>query len=247
MTPLSTLSRLQGLRFRPRWWAAALVLAACALTVSLGNWQSRRAEEKRRAAERFTQAARGPAAQVPAKPAPAAALVSRRLVATGEFLPQYTILLDNKVYRGRPGYFVVTPLRVRSSAMHVLVNRGWAPAGARREDLPAIATPAGEVTVEGLGLEHAPRVLAAGSAAQTGRVWQRLDLTEFEKWSGLAVQPVFLEQRSELRDGLVRDWPRPDFGIDRHVSYAIQWYLLAGLSATLFIVLSFHREHPPAG
>lgn len=237
---------LQGLRFRPRWWGGLLALAACAVTLSLGNWQSRRAEEKRGLAERFEQASRAAPLAIPPVPAATGSLAFKRLAAKGEFVPRYTVLLDNKVYRGRVGYFVVTPLRLSGSALHVLVNRGWVAAGARREDLPEVATPPGEVSVEGYGLEHAPRVLAAGDGRPEGRVWQGLAFDDFARWSGLALQPVFLQQQSPSADGLVRDWPAPDFGIDKHTSYSIQWYLISALSVALFLALSIQRDPPAA-
>ena len=238
------MNQLHGLRFRPRWWGFALALAASFATLSLGNWQSRRAQEKRELAARFEVAGRAAPVAVPGAAEPADKLVLKRLTARGRYLPEFTILLDNKVYRGRPGYFVITPMRLSGGSMHVLVNRGWVAAGARREDLPAVTTPPGEVEVEGLGLDHAPRVLIAGSGPPAGRVWQSLSFDEFSKWSGLALQPVFLEQHSQTPDGLVRDWPKADFGIEKHTSYAIQWYLIAAFSIAAFIVLSFERARP---
>jgi len=236
--------RLHGLRFRPRWWGFALALAACLATISLGNWQSRRAQEKRELALRFEQAGRAAPIAVPGGATQGESLVLKRLVARGRFLPQFTILLDNKVYRGRPGYFVVTPLQLSGGDRHVLVNRGWVAAGGRREDFPAVSTPSGEVVVEGLGLERAARVLVAGSGQPAGRVWQSLTFDEFSRWSGLALQPVFLEQHSQIADGLVRDWPKADFGIEKHTGYAIQWYLVAAFSIAAFIALSFERARP---
>jgi surfeit locus 1 family protein len=236
------LGSLPQLRFKPRWWGGLLMLAACAATISLGNWQTGRADEKRAAAERFEKAGRAAPTRVPAQVVGADALVSRRLAVTGEFVPKFTVLLDNKVYRGRTGYFVVTPLRISGGDVHVLINRGWIAAGARRDDIPEIVTPTGMVSLDGFGLEHAPRVLAAGSGKPNGRVWQGLSLEDFARWSGLALQPVFLEQKSPLPDGLVRDWPPPDFGIERHTSYAMQWYLIAALSVVIFIVLSVKRD-----
>jgi surfeit locus 1 family protein len=236
-----------GFRFRPRWWAFLLALAACAATISLGNWQARRAAEKRDLAARFGDAGRAAPVAVPGDPVAPEALVFRRLSAKGEFVPKFTVLIDNKVYKGRAGYFVVTPLHLSGSALHVLVNRGWIPGGARREDIPAVRTPEGEVVVEGLGLAHAQRVLAAGERAPGARVWQSLTNDEFARWSGLVLQPVFLEQQSAIDDGLVRDWPSPDFGIEMHESYAMQWYLIAALSAVLFLTLSIERNGPSAG
>ena len=241
MTP-----RLKGLRFRPRKWGFLLALLASVGTISLGNWQTRRAQEKLDLAARVERAGREAPMAVPGKALGPADFAFKRLSAKGEFLPQFTILLDNKVHRRRPGYFVVTPLRLAGSSVHVLVNRGWIAARERREDLPVVTTPSGEVVVEGLGLEHAPRVLAAGDGVPSGKVWQNLPLEGFSKWSGLALQPVFLEQHSQLADGLVREWPRVDFGVDKHTSYAIQWYLFAMVSILIFIVLSFERVRPAA-
>ena len=43
----------------------------------------------------------------------------------------------------------------------------------------------------------------------------------------IAVQPFVLRQDSALDDGLVRAWPAPDFGIEKHYGYAFQWFALA--------------------
>lgn len=240
-------SKYAGLRFKPRWWAFLLALAACGATLSLGNWQTRRAAEKRVLAARFDAAERAAPVPVPGVLTSADALVFKRLQAKGEFVPKFTVLLDNKIYKGRVGYYVVTPLRLSDSALHVLVNRGWIAGNARREDLPQIRTPAGEVSIDGLGLAHAQRVLAAGDGIPAGTVWQGLTNEDFSRWSGLALQPVFLQQKSSLDDGLVRDWPAPDFGVGTHESYAIQWYLIATLSMVIFISLSVKREYSSAG
>ena len=55
-----------------------------------------------------------------------------------------------------------------------------------------------------------------------------------------------IEQHSALDDGLIRDWPRPDLGVEMHESYALQWYSLAALSVVLLFALNFKREKPAA-
>ena len=65
-------------------------------------------------------------------------------------------------------------------------------------------------------------------------------------WSGLKLEPYVLEQHSPLADGLARNWPRADAGVDVHESYALQWYSLAALSAVLFVALGIRRERKPA-
>ncbi len=167
-------------------------------------------------------------------------LVHRRVGARGTFQPQYTLLIDNRSRRGRPGYEVVTPLRLAGSEVHVLVNRGWVEAPPRREILPQVTTPSGEVRIEGIGLARLPRMLEVGGQP-AGPVRQHLDLGEFVAETGLVLKALVIEQHSALGDGLLRDWPRPDLGIDKHQSYALQWYSLAALALILATVFSFRR------
>jgi surfeit locus 1 family protein len=209
-----------GYAFRPRAWALALAAAGCAAGILLGNWQADRAAQKRAAGASVEQAA-----------------------LRGEFNTNYTVFMDNKVYRGRPGYDIVQPLRV-AGGKHVLVNRGWVASGATRDQLPEIRTPAGEVALSGVRLKRFARALAPDPSKPEGRVWQNVTLDGFAAWSGLALEPWVLEQHSALDDGLVRDWPRAGSGVEMHESYALQWYSLAVLSVVLLMALNLKRAKP---
>jgi surfeit locus 1 family protein len=213
---------LSGYSFRPRAWAFALAAAGCAASVALGDWQRARAAEKR-----------------------AAAAAEKRAELRGEFLERYTVLIDNRVFRGRVGYHVVQPLKLEGGG-HVLVNRGWIAAAAHRQQLPQIRTPLGVHPVEGRVLERFPRAYDPSGATPEGRVWQNVELATFAAWSGLRLEPWVLEQHSPFPDGLARAWPPPDAGAQMHQSYALQWYTLAGLSVVLFVALSFRRAPPAA-
>ena len=231
---------LRGYSFRPRAWSLTLALAACIGFVLLGNWQSRRADDKRELALELDQALAAPAVDLPAGPLDARALIHKHVAARGRFLAERTIFLDNKLRRGRAGYEVVTPLRLGESAWHVLVDRGWVAAGPSRDTLPQVPTPAGEARIDGIALERIARALEAG-AAPAGKVRQNLDIESYAAETGLQLEPLVIEQHSETNDGLVRDWPRADLGIERNQSYALQWYSFAALAIVLAVVLSFRR------
>ena len=175
----------------------------------------------------------------------AAAANQKMATLRGEFLERYTVLLDNKLNQGRPGYHVVQPLRL-ADGRSVLVNRGWIAAPVHREQLPQIRTPAGVHEIGGRVLEHFPLAYAPSDERPTGRVWQNVEVPTFEAWSGLKLEPWVLEQHTPFPDGLARNWPPVDLGADMHRSYALQWYTLAGLSVVAFIGLSFRREPPVA-
>jgi surfeit locus 1 family protein len=209
---------------------------ACLAFVMLGNWQSRRGAEKRELAAALERSLASPAIELPAQ---TENLVHKHVAARGHFLAERTVLLDNKLRRGRPGYEVVAPLRIGTSPWHVLVDRGWVAAPATREQLPEVRTPAGDVRVAGIALERIPHAFSAGPSS--GRVRQNLDAAQYAAETGLQFLPIVIEQHSDLDDGLLREWPRADFGVEKHESYALQWYSFAALAVVLALALSFRR------
>src|SRR3954466_3266812 len=228
--------------FRPRAWAFAAAATAAAAGIALGHWQAGRAAEKRALGARLEQAFKAPPLEIPDRKIDPRDYVMKHVAARGRFADEHTVYLDNKLRHGRPGYEVVTPLRL--DGVYVLVNRGWIAAAKTRAVLPHVPAPPGEVRVEGLGLARLPHALELG-APQPGKVRQNVDLSALEKETGLRLQPIVIEQHSPAPDGLTRDWPRPDTGIDKHESYALQWYSLAALAAVLFVALSFRRAGAP--
>jgi surfeit locus 1 family protein len=234
-------------RFRwPGWIVTIAAIAVMAVCVTAGNWQTRRAEYKEALAAQLDERAAAPVATLGAAKVDAQDTAFRRLRARGEYVPDKGILLDNRVLNGRVGYEVLMPLRIDGGDMHVLVNRGWAAAPPTRADLPQAATPAGPQEVEGVAVLPPERVFELGDGVPTGAVWQHLLMERYERWSGLKLQPVVLQQTNDAADGLARDWARPDTGVQKHRGYAMQWYLFATLTLILYVSLNFRRRAPDA-
>lgn len=235
------------LRFRPRLVPALATAVVAAATWKLGNWQSGRAAEKQALQEQADRLAREPAVAIGAAPVDGETLDLRRVQLAGQWVPQRGVYLDNRVRRGVAGYEIVMPLRIAGSTTHALVNRGWTAGGSVRASLPDIATPAGTVTVKGIARARYGQSLALTAQVHEGRVWQRLDLDAYRDWSGLQVQPVVVLQTDNVDDGLVREWPRHDVGVDKHLAYALQWYSFALLSVGLFAYFSFVHDAKQPG
>jgi surfeit locus 1 family protein len=219
----------------------AAAIAFCALTVALGNWQLRRAEERDGAQRQLEARAAGAAVPIPAQPVDPAKWAWRRASARGEYVAAQTILLDNRVLDGRVGFEVLTPLRLAGSDMHVLVDRGWTPQGRTRDELPRVPTPAGPQATEGIAIVPPARVFELGSGTPKGAVWQHLKLDQYRERTGLALQPIVLQQTSASDDGLIRRWDRPDAGADKNRAYALQWYVFAALTVILYVALNIKR------
>jgi surfeit locus 1 family protein len=227
--------------FRPRLVPTLAAMLGVVITALLGSWQLNRAAEKAQLQERIEQAGRHAPVHLGAAQLDPAEVVYFRVEAKGEFSRDATVYIDNRVRNGVTGYDIVTPLRVEGSAHYVLVDRGWVQAGVSRSQLPEVATPAGMVAVEGIALPGNPRVFELSSDVQAGRVWQNVTVDRFRKAFGLDLQPIVLYQQSDLGDGLLREWKRPDIGIDRHRGYALQWFSMSAAIIGLYVILNVRR------
>lgn len=229
-----------------RWVPTVVAFALVATTVSLGNWQLRRADEKRALQAQRDAAERDEPILLTAAEADIDSLAGRRVRVRGRFVSKFDVYVDNRTYRGVAGFHVVSPLRIAGSDRHLLVLRGWIAGDPReRTRLPAVPTPDETVVVEGVALREIPRTLELGGPPPPGpndRMWQNVDLAGFERWSGLPMRLPIVRQSRPARtasgawdDGLVRDWPEPGVDVDRHLGYAFQWYALAALAGVLWL------------
>ncbi|MEW5892194.1 MAG: SURF1 family protein [Pseudomonadota bacterium] len=218
------------------WLPVVAGIAVFLLALALAQWQLDRAEQKRALQARWEEGGRLPAEPLARLPAVSDAWLYRRVRLAGSFAEGYQIYLDNRLHQGRAGYHVVVPLRLAGSAESVLVNRGWLRAEADRRHAPFLSVPPGEVTLEGILVRAQTRYLELGPDTVQGRVWQNLDLQRYRDFYGRALPDWLLLQTSELDDGLVRAWPRLDAGVDKHISYAGQWFALAATSLALTLV-----------
>ncbi|KRB92249.1 SURF1 family protein [Noviherbaspirillum sp. Root189] len=231
-------------KFRFRWipFIAALIVAAVGIT--LGNWQTRRAQEKQEIEAKLGVRQHAPALVLEGRGDVPADIEYRRVAVRGEFVPGWTFYLDNRPYNGVPGFYVLTPLKIAGSDMHVLVSRGWLKRDvADRTRIPPIATPKGTIEISGIVRNSSSRLLQLGEAPplQPNAIVQNAEAQDVGRAAGLPIHPFVIEQLTDVHDGLVRDWPRPSTGEDRHRGYAFQWYALAATALIFFVVTGFRR------
>ena len=258
---MTTVQRPLGLRF---WLIAIAAVAAMWVTASLGRWQLSRAAEKEALQSlldaRSHMAPVDGAALVPAEAAAETqgvaavadqgpeALVHRPVVLEGRWLPEHTVFLDNRQMRGRPGFFVLTPLQLLApKAGVVLVQRGWVPRNFEdRTQVPPVLTPEGVVVrVEGRVAAAPSRLFEfQGGELNKGssRIRQNLDLAAFRTETGLPLAPLTVLQTGDASEGLQRDWLVVGLGVEKHYGYAFQWYGLCGLIALLYVWFQIVRR-----
>ena len=243
-------------RFGWRFWLLTLAaLVAMAVTATLGAWQLSRAAQKQ-----ALQAMLVAREQMPvlvgldlerARVGGVAALLQRNVQLQGQWVPQATVFLDNRQMQGRPGFWVLTPLRLPGEQGVVLVQRGWAPRDFQeRTRLPDVVTPAGNVQIHGHVAAAVARLYEfapAGEGEGASRIRQNLALAAYGAEIGLPLLPLVVVQTGGASDGLQRDWAPADSGVDKHYGYAFQWFGLSGLVFILYVWFQFVRRLPSLG
>lgn len=228
-------------KFEPKLWTTVMTLCFITATVLLGNWQTHRAETKTSLQLRIQQGQQAPILIQP-QLMDLESTEFNHVFINGEFLPKHTILLDNKVLRGIVGYHVLTPVRIEKSNIYVLVNRGWIQAPPSRNEMPQFKTPTQTIFIQGIAFPPSNKFLQLSQQTISGIVWENLDFSHYQKWSGLTLQPFIVQQINNLDDGITRIQQKPDMGIAKHLGYAFQWYALAVLAFIMYIVLNAKRK-----
>jgi surfeit locus 1 family protein len=218
------------------WLVTAAALLGVFVTVSLGFWQLSRAADKVALQQTIDARQRLSALDGSALlgEGDAAQSLYRSVVLRGSWLGGHTVFLDNRQMNGKPGFFVVTPLQLERSGRVVLVQRGWsARSFTDRSAVPDLPTPAGVVELQGR-IAPPPSKLYEFEASQAGLIRQNLDLQQFAREIGRPLVTVSVLQTGPPGDGLLRDWPRVNLGVDKHYGYAFQWFALGGLITLLY-------------
>ncbi len=232
-------------RLTRRFWLISLAaLLATVLTLRLGVWQLSRANQKQTLQSEIETREALPALgnQDVDQARHDVDLLHRQVVLRGHWLADKTVYLDNRQMAGKPGFYVLTPLKLEDSNMAVVIQRGWVQRSfTDRTALPALPTAAGMVVVEGR-IAPPPAKLYEFSASQLGDIRQNLDLPGFALEIGVPLSRYSVLQTGASGDGMAREWPPVNTGVEKHYGYAFQWFALCSLIAGLYIWFQIVRR-----
>ena len=137
-------------RFAPALWPSVAFALVFPILLSLGYWQMSRAADKHELVEQ--RAATEIVAPIEIGSVTRLTVDDRYrpAVVRGHYVAEQQWLLDNRVYRGQPGYHVFTPFVIEGEqAPSLLINRGWVAVGETRAYLPLLPVPEQTVNLRG--------------------------------------------------------------------------------------------------
>ena len=237
--------RIGHFQFRPNLVPTLVTLILLPMLISLGFWQLSRAEEKRAILAEQLEKSRLPALHITAANKKLEEIKYRQLVVSGKYLSKYQILVDNKVHQGEVGFYVVTPFRIEGTDSVVLVNRGWVKGTGSREILPSIVTPETNLSIKGIAKFKTKDIVTFNDQNRLGQDWPALvrwvDIKELDKDIPYKLKPYLILQAAAPDQDYVRNWKLVNSTPDKNLSYAAQWFTLAGVLLLIFIGVNTKR------
>ena len=226
--------------------AAALIYSF----VSLGLWQLDRAEQKRNLFAEFENRQSDVAVNLNEESSHQLSteeLIWRPVQASGEFMEEYQILLDNQVVDTQAGYFVYTPFRLDKTEQAVLVNRGWLVADPDRTVSPALVTAKGTVNIKAVAKEIPKTGLLLKEVEpeqMSNSVYrvQRINIEELSALTKIELLPYITRLEPDSAHGYSRKWRLPGSGESMHYGYAFQWFAFAAALLIIYLLLNIKRK-----
>ena len=224
---------------------ASLIVATLALLISLGFWQLDRANEKRAIENQIARANSGDVELINS----VEFLKEKEYYHVrlqGVYIDDKQFIYDNQIVDQISGYYVLTPFVLKGDSKAFLINRGFIPWNGRRDKLADIDVGA-KLTEVKVQISKPVRRMELEESKTTGEfpvLIQTLDLDEMSNTASLDLASVIGLLSPESDSGFVRQWKPYTGSIERHVGYAIQWFLMALVLAFIGIRLAMkHRKN----
>lgn len=230
--------------FRSDWRMTMFVTVMLPLVLGLGVWQLQRADYKRSLETAYFD-------QLGGLPHPLAVGTERpafsRVRITGQYAEPY-YLLDNQLRDGRPGYWLYQPFETQDGATR-LINRGWFEAPSLRSELPEPPkAPADPVTLVAMVWPDTGMLPLFGQPGTEQLASNLVRLQRLDWEAMVSRQPALLTPELRLeagQPGVLAAAPQTiEFGVQRHIGYAIQWFGLGAALLTGFVIYGRRKVVP---
>ena len=222
---------------------AFLIIATIAFLVSLGLWQLERADQKRTIEAAILNANTGPVELI----ANGRELLDKEYYDVrlqGNYLSDKQFIYDNQIVDQVSGYYVLTPFILTDQLGVILVNRGFIPWNGQRERLADIAVDSvsREIKVQVSSPIKRMELKATDVSRQFPVLIQAIDFDVLEEVSKLKFVKVVGLLDPSSSDGYVRKWEPYTGSIEKHIGYAIQWFLMALVLAIIGLRIGLKRR-----
>ncbi len=166
------------------------------------------------------------------------------VIVKGRYLKDSVMLIQNRLYQGRLGFEVLTPFQVADSEKLLLVDRGWIEKPANQA-IPKVTLDQEVLTTTGYIklLDEHQFILGKNILYPLIHplTMQKIDIAELSKLTHFSYYPFVLRLALSEQNGFVRDWTITAVEPERHMGYAIQWFVMAFVLMLAYLGFSCDR------
>ena len=205
-----------------------LILATMAFLVSLGFWQLDRADQKR-TIEAYIQKANTGVVELIINQNELLNKEYYEVRLQGSYIGDKQFIYDNQIVDQASGYYVLTPFVLTGQSNAIMINRGFIPWNGRRDQLDDIAVDSTyrEIKIQVSRPIKRIELKTSDISNQFPVLIQAIDFDVIEEISSTSFVDVIGLLDPSSDDGFVRKWEPYTGSIEKHIGYAIQWFLMA--------------------
>ena len=199
-----------------------------AFLVSLGFWQLDRADQKRTIEASIQKANTGVVELIINQNE----LLNKEYYEVrlqGSYIGDKQFIYDNQIVDQASGYYVLTPFVLTGQSNAIMINRGFIPWNGRRDQLDDIAVDSTyrEIKIQVSRPIKRIELKTSDISNQFPVLIQAIDFDVIEEISSTNFVDVIGLLDPSSDDGFVRKWEPYTGSIEKHIGYAIQWFLMA--------------------
>ena len=220
-----------------------LITATFAFLVSLGFWQLERADDKRSIEASIKQANTGSVELIKKEEG----LQSKEYYEVrlqGKYLSDKQFIYDNQIVDQVSGYYVLTPFALEGQSKAILINRGFIPWNGRRDKLAdiVIGQETREIKVQISKSIKRMELKPSEVGIQFPVLIQSIDLQDMADRAKVDFSSVIGLLDASASNGFIRKWEPYTGSIEKHIGYAVQWFLMALVLAIIGIRIAIKQR-----
>tara|TARA_B110000438_G_scaffold152185_1_gene146180 strand:+ start:212 stop:910 length:699 start_codon:yes stop_codon:yes gene_type:complete len=220
-----------------------LITATFAFLVSLGFWQLDRADEKRGIEASIKQANTGSVELIKEEEG----LQNKEYYEVrlqGKYLSDKQFIYDNQIVDQVSGYYVLTPYALDGQSKSILINRGFIPWNGRRDKLANIVVEqdSREIKVQISKPIKRMELKPSEVGIQFPALIQSIDLQDMADRAKVDFSSVIGLLDASASNGFIRKWEPYTGSIEKHIGYAVQWFLMALVLAIIGIRIAIKQR-----
>lgn len=222
--------------------ATLVTFLGVVIMFALGVWQLQRAQEKTQRLDNMHLANAAEVLDLERAKRLGKAALDMPIRIAGKVDVEHYFLIDNRIFKGQVGFDVLLPVETAQGI--VMVNLGWVAAPSLRSELPLINLDPKQHEYQGMLAIPSLNPLVTETANfddHWPKVLQQVDLLIISQLYAKPLLPFIVLADNELDSPYVRNWQPVVMPPEKHLAYAVQWFLL-GIAALIIFFIAQRRK-----